>query len=91
VALGQSDATSLAGGALASSIQPSKLGTYCKICGTASPEPDQQGGGNAYTLVGTPAQIAHPPAVAASCGSGSGALNVLQRAKLYETRVVHGL
>lgn len=49
----------LAGGALASSVDATNLISYVHLCGTASPEPDSKGAWT-WTLTGTPAQTAGP-------------------------------
>jgi len=72
IALTSGNATSLAGGALATSISPGNLVLYIQNCGTSNPEPDSSGNGHTFAVTGT-TQIAQPPSVndcsAASCNN----------------------
>ena len=60
------NASALAGGALASSVDSGNLVRYVPICGSAAPEPDQVTGN--WTVHGT-TQVSQPPGVS-DCGAG---------------------
>jgi hypothetical protein len=66
-ALGQTEATYLTGGGNPLALPASGLNRYARICGNASPEPDQVIN-TTYTVAGT-TQIAHPSPVSAFCGN----------------------
>jgi hypothetical protein len=78
IALSQADATALAAGAIPTTIKINRLTVYTKICGVTNPEPEIEFAGMNWPVTGT-TQIAHPPAVAASCGAtGSSNISILK-------------